>query len=302
MSARKMRMLTITLILFLLVMSIYVHPVYCWGPHTHVSLTKEVLSSLENETSPILRIVRAHIDAFYCGLLIPDVSVIYYYTDFQVYKSTHSWSWYHKLIKVASSDEELAFAYGVACHLIQDAVIHNYYIPQKIRRTWLMNSIVHPIVEGLIETHHLTPETRGALSVMEQFLPLMNKTLRRDFTKEANTLRSAVAGGRFYQQAYTPDRSSPLWGFYQFISGFLQGWVDESDYQRYYQTAKQKTIEFFKYGTTPALDPSGEEALKGADGDVMIYSILLYGGGAVLLLVAARKGILTSLLKRRKKS
>jgi len=151
-----------------------------WGPNTHLWIVKRALEDASD--SPIKRIIMENLDAFYCGLMAPDMAVIYYYTNFESYKSTHSWSFYHELSKLARTDDEKAFVYGVACHLIQDAYTHNYFIPRKIMETQIQNAFIHPIVEGVVETKYLTPETMGAMTYIDKYLWMVNEATGRDWS------------------------------------------------------------------------------------------------------------------------
>jgi hypothetical protein len=244
-----------------------------WGPNMHMWITLRALE--EAGDSPITRVVKANLDAFFAGLMAPDMAVIYYYTNFETYKSTHSWSFLRELSKLAKTDEERAFVHGVALHLIQDAYAHNYFIPRKILQTQLQNAFIHPVVEGAVETRYLTPETMGSMTYIDRYLWMVNEATGRDWTYEAAVLKAAVAGGKFYAQAYTVPESDPLWNFYRGLAGFIGGLVDVSDAEADLEMAYQKTVEYLMYGTTPPLDPSGSSALAEADARLGTTTLLL---------------------------
>lgn len=237
--------------------------VRAWGPNTHMYWTLRALD--EAGDTAITRVIRENIDAFYCGLMTPDVSVIYYYTNFESYKSTHSWSFLKELSKQAKTDAERAFVHGVAVHMIQDAVAHNYYIPRKIRQTHVMNDIIHPVTEGIVETKYLTPQTMGSMMFIEDYIGMVNTATGRDWTGEALFLKTAIAGGAFYQKAFSVPEGDWLWEFYNWLAGGIQKWVDVSDSDVYLEQAKQQTVAYLRHGVTPPLDPSGSSALSDAD-------------------------------------
>ena len=267
---RVASMFTLVLVLF---SAVPVKKAYAWGPNTHVWVAKKALERAGD--SPITRIVKANLDAFYCGLIMPDIAVIYYYTNFESYKSTHSWSFLREISKLARTDDEKAFVHGVACHLIQDAYAHNYFIPRKIAATQLQNAFIHPLAEAAVETHHLTPETTGSMTYVDKYLWMVNQATGRNWTYEANFLKAAVAGGRFYQDAYTVPESDPLWNFYKALAGFVSRFVDVRDSEADLELAVQKTVEYLENGVTPPLDPSGSAALAEADAKLTMTTWIL---------------------------
>ena len=276
--------------------SVPIGKVYAWGPNTHVSITLHALEDAGD--SPITRMVKANTDAFLCGLVSPDIAVIYYYTNFESYKSTHSWSFLQELSRLAKTDAEKAFVHGVAVHLIQDAYTHNYFIPRKIVQTQLQNAFIHPLVEAAVETQHLTPETTGSMTYINEYLWMINEVTGRDWTYEADFLRAAVAGGRFYSQAYTVPESDPLWNFYNSLAGLVGKFVDVRDAEGDLMLAYQKTVEYLENGVTPPLDPSGSSRLAEADGQLTTTTWIMRGAFTAAVGFAFYKFVY---LKRRKK-
>lgn len=268
-------------LLSLLLVGQITQPAYAWGPNTHIVITFEALKKAGD--TPITRTVWRHQDAFLCGLIFPDVSVIYYYTNFESYQATHNWAFVEKLKQLANSEEELAFAYGVESHLIQDCIIHNYYVPEKIRQTLTRNWIIHPLIEGRIEAGFFDPRTAGSMETYERYLPLVRKALGRDFAYEAAMLRGAIGGGAFYQTAYTVPETG-IWGFYKIAGDAVLGLVGVEDYKPYYDRAVQETVLFFKTGTHPALDPTGIKELNNADNQILLPQILAFTFVALLIL------------------
>ena len=292
--------ISLLLLIFALTLIITPHAgkAVAWGPNTHVWVVKRALEDASD--SPIKRIIMENLDAFYCGLMAPDMAVIYYYTNFESYKSTHSWSFYHELSKLARTDDEKAFVYGVACHLIQDAYTHNYFIPRKIMETQIQNAFIHPVVEGVVETKYLTPETMGAMTYIDKYLWMVNEATGRDWSYEAAALKTAIAGGKFYSQAYTVPESDPLWNFYKGLASFIGGIVDVSDSEPDLEMAYQKTIEFIENGVTPPLDPSGSSALAEADAKLGTTTLLLRLGFTAIVGFVIYKFILKGDLSKLK--
>jgi hypothetical protein len=264
-----------------------------WGPNTHMWITGRALEDAGD--TPITRIVRADLDAFHCGLISPDIAVVHYYTSFESYKSTHSWSFLQELSKLAKTESEKAFVHGVALHLVQDAYTHNYFIPRKIAATQIQNAFIHPLVEAAVETHHLVPETMGSLAYIDRYLGLINQATGRDWTAEANFLKVAVAGGRFYDTAYTVPEADPLWNLYRALAAFVGGLVDVSDAEADLDLAYRKSVEYLRYGAIPPLDPSGSSGLGDADSKLSTTTWILRGAfmavsGLVIYRFVLRRG------------
>jgi len=294
---KKTRLCCLVLVVSLALTTVPSEKVYAWGPNTHMWITLKALEDAGD--SPIKRIVKANLDAFYCGLVAPDIAVIYYYTNFESYKSTHSWSFLREISKLARTDAEKAFVHGVACHLIQDAYAHNYFVPRKVLETQLQNAFIHPLVEAGVETHHLAPEAMGSMTYIDEYLWMINEATGRDWSYEANFLKVAVAGGRFYDKAYTVPESDPLWNLYKGLAAFVGGLVDVRDSESDLQLAIQKTVEYLENGVTPPLDPSGSSKLAEVDAQLttttwIIRGVFTASAGLVLYRFVYRK-------KRRKK-
>jgi hypothetical protein len=264
---------------------------YAWGPNTHVYITERALENARGTYAYDL--INKHRDAFMAGLMYPDVMVIYYYTKFEVYKSTHSWSFANKLLAEAGMDERrLAFAYGVMCHLIQDTYAHNYLIPEVIKTSLFPNDVIHPIYEGRVEAKFVSPVTTRAMDSVEEFLPWVNSVLQRDTTSETLTLKRAIGGGGFYD-LYTPRGTSILYQFYKLIGGVIPE-VGEAENQSIANSVS-RTVIFFRTGGYPPLDPHGQSALSDADSRIMVgfwglwIAVLVVAIVIVLLVIRWRR-------------
>jgi hypothetical protein len=90
------------------------------------------------------------------------------------YEATHSWSFQKEFMKLAETDCEIAFGYGIAAHLIQDSVAHNYYVPERIQRYFGPNVPFHPIYELRPEAHIIKAFPNEYTRVQHALNPLMN--------------------------------------------------------------------------------------------------------------------------------
>ena len=265
-----------------------------WGPNTHVVMTKKALAKAD-PNSIIVQRINQYPDAFYCGLLFPDIAVLYYYTKFEDYQATHSWLFYKRLLAEASNDEERVFAYGVACHLIQDCVAHNYYIPKKIRETKGSNYYTHPLVEAAVEKHYFDPTTSGALESVDKFLPLANKVLGRDVSQIAYLFRDIVRAGAFYEDAYAPPEI-PFWNLYEKGANYAANLYGVDDHYEYIEKAIELTVKFLNQGETPPLDPTGIRELMSATSFSNTFRFFLTFflaiiGGVMVILIKKRREV-----------
>ena len=250
---------------------------YAWGPNTHMAITEQALSDAPNTI--IKQIITDNIDAYYAGLMFPDVTVIYYYTNFKTYRATHNWDFFYKCLELAVSDDERAFCYGIGTHMAQDCVAHNKYVPLKLHEFNMPNWFFHPLVEAKVESHYLRPETTHAMDSADQYMPLTIKALNRDFTSEMYTLRTAIGGQNFYNTAYAAPTTSPLYGIYNwFCQNILVKLWGAEDAQPYLDEASELTLQLYQ-GTYPLLDPSGAKALHDAEKTSKIITNFLIVAG-----------------------
>jgi len=256
-----------------------------WGPCTHIYYTRKALDQAKG--FQIADLVESHWEWFLTGLVYPDVTVIYYYTQWVSYSATHAWQFQTKLWNDAvskGSEKAMAFAVGVGVHLIQDCIAHNYYIPFKIRLTMVQNNIIHPLTEGFVETELIADPDIGYLVETEStraFL-MYNKPIddseafrKRDgtymtpiewtnqilgqgwdFSQEAATFNTILSQGAFYTKGFAmPRESGGWWQFYGMISDIISKFVKVEDAEPYIQQSIDATVRYFKasldYGGKP---------------------------------------------------
>jgi len=293
----KLGWVAIGLLLCLMALPMVAQSASAWGPNTHVWLVNEALTQAGGTS--ITDVINRNIDAYYAGLMFPDVSVFYYYTDWESYQSTHSWSFYQKLLQAASTEDELAFAYGVGTHMVQDSISHNYFVPRKIRESGIMNAVIHPPVEAVVDSHLQMPQTPGTMAAIDSYLPLTEEVLGRDFTTEAHLLRDILAGGSFYNSAFAPPEEGWAYKFYRAAFAAIAALNPEDDSGPERNLAIQYTVSFCKTGATPPLDPTGSPSLASADAasQWLVWTLRLV---AVSLFIAVlwRSGVLAKIRGR----
>ena len=300
---KKFLMFSVIVFCLFLAMS----PVYAWGPTTHLQITWDTLKELGNLDNIMTRLIRDHTDYFYTGLMMPDITVIFYYSTWTSYQSTHDvMNFYNELwtkAYQANSPCMEAFAFGVGCHLIQDSVSHNSYVPQKISSfPWLQNAFIHPIVEAVVEgriidengTAQLIAE--GAFSKWNVPFPdvpisdahygyspidLVNEVTgrpkdryqERSFYNVSEQFNSILSEGDFKMSFMGWSFGKSSWAMFQSVSGLLKNLIPRNDADLFIKEAADLTADWIKSGDPSAAglnnkimgDPTGWDKIESAN-------------------------------------
>lgn len=257
------------IILTILMLLVTVYSAMAWGPNVHVTWSLDVINETQDDTL-VKELVRNNEDAFLAGLEYPDSAVIYYYSSFKDYKGLHDWNTADRLWKAAKNDRQRAFAVGWAVHCAMDMVSHNYYVPDKIEGTKLINPVIHPLYELVSDTHYINVKSAHAMEIHPEFDEWVASVVGRDFSKEAELLNQALGGGNFYQQSYTLPEQGWLYKTYNMISQVVKPFVKEDMYHPYMDRTKEEIRNIFR-DNYPTLDPSGQKALADADSQAQIW-------------------------------
>ncbi len=270
-------------------------PASAWGPHTHTLITDNLFAE---QSSEIIRTCTPYKDAFLAGSEIPDITVVYYYSEGgKNYRLTHNWNFQQEVMNQARSPDEVCFAYGIAQHLITDGIIHEGLIPDRITITYLPNWILHPLLEKkydsmIVKMHpELKSKTPNMLNAMfgskgDRYFIMIEKAIGDNpaINVRSDTLKLSYALGSFYETAYKPTGDAWMFQLYPFIDsltnsiepyiptdnlGNVQYWVTKS--------TEQTTNVFNNWGTRFNISPHGFDKLNEADKKIGIgiYLILL---------------------------
>jgi hypothetical protein len=261
---------------------------FSWGPFTHTKWSLDILNEAGMASNLNVQLILANEDAFLAGLMYPDVSVIYYYSSFKTYKGLHDWNTADRLWKAATTDRQRAFALGWAVHLSMDMVSHNYYVPDKISSTKLINPIIHPLYELATDTNYIDVKTPHAMEIHQEFDAWVKTVTNQDFSNEAELLNQAIGGGNFYSQSYTLPENSWLFKSYRLVSNIIKPLVKEASYHPY-MVRTEDEIRNVLNDNYPTLDPSGEQAIKNSDGQAQLWQWVAGIAVIVLLYFGARK-------------
>lgn len=283
----KIKLQFITIFIIIFIFSYIFTPVFAWGPISHCGLISNAISDPTLINGLAKRLITEQTRYFWEGVMFPDITVLHYYTSFDLYGNTHEWSFYNRLWTAADgtlqSDQARAFALGVGTHLIQDAIIHNGYIPDKIKQYLTQNSILHPIIEADIEGLFLSggrwytfeSQTRAQnafISVDQPFtdpraityLELDGEKRPIDFAiqkgllftnvtsseylgyvKDAHDLVGFLGTPDFYGTGYVI--SPELWGIYQAAGSVIKNFVSISDIEPFYNSTWKSTVNWWNH-------------------------------------------------------
>jgi len=264
--------------------------VSAWGPATHTYITDELLGNPEgNQILTMCASTQDNIDAFTAGSEIPDITVVYYFEHGgEKYVATHNWNFQQSVMSQAENDREMAFAYGIAQHLISDSVAHQIVIPDVIVGTHVPNWIVHPLAEQKYDSQlkgkylYLEEKSKHMFDAIlygpygDRYIEMLEIALSKtsQIDVEDHVIKLAQAFDSFYDPengSFTPSGVN-IFGFYPIISGIADfvspltviAGQDKMD------AALDKTLElnrevFNNWGSRHALIPHGFDDLHAAD-------------------------------------
>ena len=288
-------------------------------PRAHNLILDRVCEEFEdNEILDMCCNVPENQEALRAGAEIPDISVIFYYSQGgKNYKLLHNWNFQQEVLSRAITDDEKCFAYGIAFHLLGDNLVHTKVIPEKIANIKVPNIIAHPLMEKkwdsqlLAENPYLLDKTKNMLNVMftprgDRYVELMEFSLGEniDFDIREQTDNLAFALDTFYDDAYRPTtKDSSIFEVYTYVdslTNWLQpivGGVNKKELNSNVDKAVELTINTFNnWGTRNSLSPHGFSELQQADEKAS--SIFLWG--FILLVISSVAFPLYLMIKKKK--
>jgi len=182
------------------------------GEFRHLCTTEKAFA-IAGDTGTTREIKKAE-ECFWIGLFDPDVTVSEYWKGYpwsKEYSDTHGLNYYYLCKQYAKTDCEIAFCDGILVHEIEDLDWHSTYIADLIRRTHLINWIVHPTMELSLDKGCITPKIKSLYSGIFDARPEapggrslndFRNSLGNDYTAGAKLLRAALEG----------DTGGSLWG------------------------------------------------------------------------------------------
>ena len=179
-------------LIFLFLMFILLVPIsYSWMPPTHWFILKSTI--LESPTSSVGTIAAKYPQLVMGGDLLTDLSVFYYFSGGfnnlgEAYRATHNGEFCRRMVALQKNEQELACAYGACSHQFEDSRSHNDFVPTVIRRTYLVNGLIHIFAEERVNDEILkdSPELNSEVkSALVQAAPVCKDLFRRALINDA---------------------------------------------------------------------------------------------------------------------
>lgn len=147
--------------LFLLLSIFLVASASAYMPGTHTYMNDKAMIIAPN--SEVGQKVQNYYEDYIACDVLTDISVFYYFTEGfnrigTKYKQTHTQNLCQRMVQNAENDRQLACAYGVCAHHVQDGVSHNQYVPTVVERTKLVNGLVHIFAEEKVNDELIKSE------------------------------------------------------------------------------------------------------------------------------------------------
>src|SRR5919198_3730742 len=119
-----------TAALFAVVVFLWPHDAYAWGPLAHLNFSQGAVSDFGVLSPAIRAILSNFVSEFLYGSLAADIIVGKNLARYEVH--CHNWSVGFDVLDRAKTDAQTAFSLGFLSHLAVDTVAHNYYVPYKL--------------------------------------------------------------------------------------------------------------------------------------------------------------------------
>ena len=246
-------------------LSILLLPGLCWawGPAMHLSLASSVLTNLHILPPSIQSLLGTFPYDFVYGCIGADV--IHGKKFIEYAKHCHNWHIGMKVLENAKSDSQRAFGYGYLSHLAADVIAHNYYVPNKIIRTFDKRMLKHAYWEirfdSYIEKSAWDLADKVAKEVHLDNDPLLRKTID-------NTIFSFTTNKRIFNSLLMLARLKKWHAAMDVISSRSRWRLDISDVETYKKLALDSTLAFLidgKKATCYKADPAGRKSLEIAE-------------------------------------
>jgi hypothetical protein len=133
----------------LLVLLIWPHDAWAFGPAAHVFLGTNLLDSLTLLPPVLADLLRAHPQSFLYGSMAADISFAKKYVP--AGRHCHFWHVGEEILEAADNDRLRAVAYGYLSHLAADTIAHNYFVPRQLLLTRSTKALGHAYWEHRLD-------------------------------------------------------------------------------------------------------------------------------------------------------
>lgn len=277
-------------ILFILLALFFISNVSAFAPLSHTEIDEDLFNQ---SSSKIIESCRPYESEFKLGSLTPDLAVIYYYSNGgKDYKLTHNWNFADEVMRNAVTQDEICFAYGIAAHLIADSVSHNQMVPTAIKKVYIPNWLLHPLLEQKYDSvraskhpnlknssNHVMDALYGSKG--DRYASMVQKALgtNTDIDAKNELVKLSISLGTFFQTQYKPTGGTLIFKIYPAIAKLtyilypIIGNVNSGNLDLYYDRAVELEVSSFSnWGSRYQISPHGFDTLNEADNSANIFT------------------------------
>jgi len=290
---------TILVLLILGLMIIPVGTALAWGPHTHTKIAEDLFERQNSDTLAWIGSNEDYKSAFLAGSMLPDITVAYYFSEGRTkYRATHNWNFQERLMAQAGDDPyKMAFAYGVAAHLVADSVSHTGLIPLRIQQYGIPNWLIHPLTEKkydsllALEYEGLKDRSKHMMDAIltgprkDELITMVENALGTNsgIDVEENLIRLGYALDSFYDEGGKRPAGGGVFAIYPVIDE-LTDWVyplstgSMGEVDMYYlRTLEQCENVYNNWDSRKSLSPHGFEEIGDAEkGTLDVFQFVFF--------------------------
>lgn len=251
---------------------------FAWGGGTHLLLGTYVLNNLSLLPGAVASVIGAFPNDFLYGCIAADITVGKKFTHFLL--NCHRWSTGLKVLDHASSEPQLACAYGYLSHLAADSIAHNYYVPLQTIGSYSTLTLKHAYWEVKFDSF-----------VEKEIWETGGKVARDHFEDNDEMLRNVVASTLFSFGTNKKIFNSIM------LLGRLEKWqqairtLNENSRFALEESSREEFMTLCRYAVIDTLsdingtrflgaDPTGERAIVASEG-IRKNLRLLYTSGKI---------------------
>lgn len=133
---------------------IYAVDANAWGLYTHLFFSQWLMLATPMLDPKVQAAIKKFPKLVLAGACLPDLAVISKHFD-----STHCWDKAERMLKHATTEQEIAIAIGYHSHLFVDVIAHNHFVPAH-EASWQNASVITHIASEWAMDAHIAQQVR----------------------------------------------------------------------------------------------------------------------------------------------
>jgi len=133
------------------VILLWPHSAFAWGPATHLQIGWQILHNLDAIPLSLKALLESYPYDYLYGCISADIILGKKFT--KALSHCHNWRIGFRIKSRARTPFQQAFAYGYLSHLAADTVAHNHFIPEKMILTYSTRFLRHLYWEMRFDAH-----------------------------------------------------------------------------------------------------------------------------------------------------